>query len=264
MIVVLLLMSGSTAALATNFLMEDFPTEINRFTYKYQRPLFHNDVETNVFTGFHELSFAIKTGDRLSIVGSLPFAHRGFTDDSQTMVGNFYLGAVWGEDEPDGNSAISLGLYLPMAQKRKGAAALTGIFSEPVRFHLFLRDVMTLHVNGLLYNKTPSGYYFRGEFGAEYSKYVGGGYSGGEMSLRYGAGFGYEKKGYSFGAELVGYWLVTANVVSFSDGQFNVVSLGGEFRGSVFLPGLYYSIPLNDEYSAIVDGVLGFRVRMMF
>jgi len=264
LVLVLLLMTCSTAALATNFLMEDFPTQINRVTYKYQRPLFHHDVETNFLTGFHELSFALKSGDRLSIIGSLPLAHGGATDESETMVGNIYMGALWGDKDLGGNTAFSLGLYLPTAQFGNNTAAFTGILSEPSRFHLFLRDIMTLHANGLLYKRSSSGLYFRGEFGAEYSNYVGGGGSRGEMSLRYGAGIGYEEKGFSLGVELVGYWLVTANVAQLSDGQFNVVSFGGEFRGSVFIPGLYYSIPLNDEFSDFVDSLLGIRVRTMF
>ena len=80
--------------------MEDFPTQISRFTYKYQRPLFHQDVDTDLLTGFHELSFAINAGDRISIVGSLPLAYRSFSDDSQTAAGNLYLGARWGEKNP--------------------------------------------------------------------------------------------------------------------------------------------------------------------
>jgi hypothetical protein len=62
--------------------------------------------------------------------------------------------------------------------------------------------------------------------------------------------------------EIAGYWAVSADTDQISDAMFHMISVGGEYHGSVLSPGLYYSIPTNDSFESFLDGVLVIRLRI--
>jgi hypothetical protein len=187
----IMLVALPSVCLANNFLLEDYPATQTTFTYRYQRPNFKQDADIDLLNGFHELSLQAPLGGRVALVALLPLAHFGLGGDSRSdgewAVGNFYLGARWGEHEVGGNTGFSAGVSLPTAETGKNQASYMGFISGSHWPQSFASDTVTLHTNVLYRYNNPSGLYVSGEIGPEAYVNTGGGGGGGgdtEFALR--------------------------------------------------------------------------------
>lgn len=252
---------GAADVAAMTMQLEDQPDGRPAILYRFQKPYFAETIDTELFTGYHELQAQIPLSERFCLVTSLPVARvfAGY-EPHRTLLGNVYLGI--NQRTSPGGPAVSAGLFLPTAGDSHRQEGLVAVLSDPHHFQRFYPDLLTLHLGVAQEFTTRDGLYVRGELGPDVWLPVGDNTGGdAELLVRYGLGIGLSGARWSGGAELVGWVIATSEDASFSESSSHMVSFGVEYRGDAVTPGVFASLP-TDEAFDLVDWLLGIRCRV--
>jgi hypothetical protein len=254
-----LLGSGDVPAITMQ--LGDQPDGRATVLYRFQRPYFAGEVDTELFTGYHEIQGQVPVSERICVVMSLPVARVfGGFESNRTILGNVYLG-INQRLSPRG-PAVSAGAFLPTAGDTHREEGLVAVFSDPHHYHRFYPDLLTLHLDVAQSFVARSGMYVRGELGPDLWLPVGD-RSGrdAELLLHYGIGVGMRGARWDGGVEFVGWFIATAGRATFSEASSHVVSVGVEYKGDAVTPGVFASLP-TDEAFDLVDWLLGVRLKV--
>lgn len=251
--------SASLAAMTMQ--LEDQPDGRPTLLYRFQKPYFAETIDTELFTGYHELQAQIPLSERFCLVTSLPVARVfGGREPNRTLLGNAYIG-IHQEFSP-GGAALNAGAFLPTAGDSHGSEGLVAVFSDPHHYQRFYPDLLTLHLDVAQSYVARSGLYLRGELGPDLWLPVGDD-SGGdaELLVRYGLGIGLSGARWDGGVEFVGWFIATAEDASFDEASSHVLSFGVEYKGDAVTPGVFASLPTDDFFEP-VDWLLGVRFKV--
>jgi len=105
------------------------------------KPNFEGEPNLTFVSSVIFVSGRFMIGDAIAIAGELPISHFGDDNDSETMIGNPYIGLEF--RKPDGTFFIELGGRIPIAPDDKLGAALLGAFTDFDRLEALLPDVVT-------------------------------------------------------------------------------------------------------------------------
>lgn len=253
---------GSVDASAMTMQLGDRPDGRATILYRFQRPYFAQDIDTELFTGYHEIQAWAPGSGRFCAVFSLPLAR--VTDGrlrQRTILGNAYLGIHIDKPSPHG-LAVSAGAFLPTAGESYGAESLVALLSDPHHYHRFYPDLLTLHLDVAQEFVAQNGLYVHGELGPDLWLPVGD-TAGRDVELiaRYGIGVGRAGARWDCGVEFVGWSIVTSEGPVFGEASSCMLSVGVEYKGDGVTPGVFASMPTADAFAA-VDWLLGARLKV--
>lgn len=247
---------------AQTFIFQDQAEDRTKLGLRFLRPNPADEDNLSTFSGSYDLYINAPLSSRLNLVGSIPFnSFAAEGEDSESGIGNVYVGLQTRSD----NSAekgmnLSLSVFLPTASEEKGEAHFTGVFTNFYEFQRSLPEVLTVYSNFAYHYRQLGGGMLGVEIGPQLI--IPTGQDGGDTELfgHYGLAGGVSLAKVAIFAELLGVFIVTEDVEDFGDRFEHFVDFGAQLTGSVVRPGLFYMLPLHNDFQDIIDGTLGIKV----
>jgi hypothetical protein len=199
-------------------------------------------------------------GSRVNIVGAVPFnAFSAEGTDGESGIGNIYLGAqARPGNSVDNGMNISLGVYLPTASEKKGEAHFLGFLTNFHELQRSLPELLTIYGNFAYHYRQIN----RGMFGFEIGPQLLVPTERGDAELfgHYGLSGGLPLTNAAFFAELLGVFIISEDVEDFGNRFTHSLAFGAQLTMSQVRPGLFYMLPLDDDFKDFLDGTLGLKV----
>jgi hypothetical protein len=151
-------------------------------------------------------------------------------------------------------SVFSLGFYLPTSAEE---IQFMGILTHLEKVYRYTPDLLTFYGNYGYFKSFNSGIRLGLEVGPDISFPWESTAGDIELYFHYGVTAGYSGKYFMLNAELQGLVIITEEADELSDRFVHSVNLGASYVGDMFTAGVFYKIYLKEQYSDIVDGVLG-------
>jgi hypothetical protein len=251
------LASGSISA-QTN-LFEKIPGETAQFNLRFMRPSFSQDADLSALSGIYDLMVNVPIDDGWSGAASLPYIASSFGEGgSQNGIANIYLGVQHLlKMENRQTSVFSLGFYLPTAADD---AQFMGIVTHVEKMYKYTPDELTFSGNYGYFKSFQSGIRLGLEVGPDISFPWESTAGDIELYLHYGAAAAYMGRHIMLNAEVQGIVIVTEEADELSDRFVHSVNFGTGYIGDSFTAGIFYKIYLKEQFSDIVDGVLGINL----
>lgn len=257
-------------AAAEWLILEDLPGDKTKLSLRFLHPNFKEPGDLTFFSGVYDFSIRKPLGDKLNIIGTLPFSTTRAGGESESGIGNIYMGIQYSlKSTADTKAHVSLGVFLPTVPKDKPSIGIMGIFSDYCHFPKYLKESVTIYGNAA-YHRTLSSAFM---FGLEVGPYIimstsSDNYEGDielyddktELFLHYGISCGFLAKYVTLTAEFAGVMIVTEKVDDFSDRGFNVIAVGAQWNRGSIRPGIFYKFYLDTYMKEIMHGVLGIKV----
>jgi hypothetical protein len=203
----------------------------------------------------------LPTGDAMSFVAELPYSRGEVGGDSESSIGNPYLGMEYAP-RPTG-PRVELGLRAPLASDDDILPVIVGFYSDVERQEAFIPDLVTVRL-GVHYRHaaTPDSriawdlrlvpsVWIPTESDAENEGFLG-----------YGGMVRYEGDDVRFGGGLTGRWNMTSDGGDFGEASFHQLDLAADFLRGPVRPGLQLKLPLDDSLD-LVDTVFGLSVTIL-
>ncbi len=249
---------------AQSFILQDPPVDKTRFSFQYLRPDFKGDDSLSFFSGAYDLTVSIPVGSQLNIVGALPFATLGVEDETESGIGNIYLGLRHRlKSTAEKGLSLSLGVFLPTMPEDKWSVFLMGVYSNYYEFQKYMPNVLTVYGNVAYHHIKSEGLMLGMEIGPKLAIPTKDSEGDTELFLHYGLSAGFRTGGVAFKAELAGIGIITEEADNFGDRFVHMLAFGVQWvRGSI-RPGIFYKIYLKEELRDIVSGVIGIKLDVI-
>ena len=229
-------------------------------TWEFLKPNFSGDDRTSFLTSANFLSCRVRV-QKIAVVADIPFAHYGLdvegADVGDDAIGNPYIGVELSSGE---NFFVELGARLPLApddNSDENIAVLVGILTDYVdRVEAFAVDAIPIvgAVNYLYRN--PSGLGFRLRGGPSLLMATGE-RNEAEAYILYSAQLGYFGPVVNFSGGLSGRWWVTSDLDGFGEQTLHQFVFALGFTPGVVQPSVNIRLPLDQDFSDMLDWVLG-------
>jgi hypothetical protein len=262
-------------AAAEWFILEDLPGEKTKLSLRFLHPNFKEPGNLTFFSGIYDFSIRKPLGDKLNIIGTLPFSTMRAGGESESGIGNIYMGIQYSlKSTAETKAHVSLGVFLPTVAKDKSSIGIMGVFSDYCHFPKYLTESVTIYGNAAYHRILSSEFML----GLEVGPYViistssdNDDYEGdielyddkAELFLHYGISGGYLSKYVTLTAEFAGVMIVTEKVDDFSDRVFNVIAVGAQWNRGSIRPGIFYKFFMETYMKEIMNGVLGIKVDII-
>ncbi len=247
---------------AQNFVMQPRAEEKAKIGLRFMHPNFSRASGLSTFSGAYDLHVNVPISARFNFVGSVPFNAFSIEDfNSESAIGDIYLGLqTRGASSSQGSSA-SFGVFLPTASEEKIFPAVFGLNTNFHEFQRVLPDVLTIYTNLAYQHRETNGPMFGLEIGPQLLIPTENG-SDVEMFAHYGVSGGFQFTNVALFAELLGIAIITesAEDLDFGDRFTHSIDFGAQLTGYSVRPGVFYMIPLDEDFSEDLDGVLGIKV----
>ena len=225
------------------------------------RPVFKRDADLSTLSGVYDFSLNIPLSETLNIVGSVPYVTFAFGDnDAESGVGNIYIGLQTRSGIKNKKGSVgSFGLFLPTADEEVG---FFGFVTDFYDGHKYASDLLTIYGNFAYYNLSSQGARFGLEIGPNLMIPTKGEGRDTELFMHYGLTAGFQRKTFVLFTELVGLVIISEDVDEFSDRFVHSIVLGGTYIRNVISPGVFYKLYLKEDFSDIIEGVLGIKINI--
>jgi hypothetical protein len=245
---------------AQSFVMQNRAEEKPRIGLRFMRPNFSGDAGLSTFSGAYDFHVNIPVSARLNFAGSVPFNTASGEDvDGESSIGDIYLGIQTRSASADKGASVSFGVFLPTASEEKFLPLIVGLSTNFYELHRSLPDVLTIYTNFDYHNRQTNGPMFGLEIGPQlYIPTEDGGDT--ELFAHYGVSGGVQLTNVALSAELLGIVVITEDYENFGDRFTHFIDFGAQLTGYSVKPGIFYSIPLDDDFRDDLDGVLGVKV----
>ncbi len=208
-------------------------------------------------------TLALPFSERVTFWGELPLAHAGLeeTDQSETALGNPYLGLQ--VRFPNESWFVDVGLRFPAAPDVDQAsflAASTGIFTDPVdRQEAFLPDVLPVTAALNFTPRNASGLTLRLRSGSFiWIPTSGQDEDDTEWGVLVSGQLWYEGSQVRVGGGLSSRIMVSQKG-NFGERSVHQFGLNADLLLHRFRPGVYFRLPLDDDWNDQVDFVFGLK-----
>jgi len=260
-IILAVILSGSAAA--QTFLFKNIPGERPQIGLRYLRPNFKADNEMSTFSGIYDVTLSLPINDRWSIDASLPYTRfsLGEDGDSESFIGNIYAGMQYISKAGNKNTIVSFGAYLPTAESDI-EFFLYGILTNYEDMFKYYPDAWTLYGNFAYFNIEKGGARLGLEIGPDLLIPTGDADDDTEFLMHYGLTAGYQGERFMAAVELIGLAMITEDLDDFGDRFAHSISFGASYISPHFAPGVFYKLYLRDEFTDLVDGVLGVKLEV--
>jgi hypothetical protein len=257
---------SAQALVAQTFLFQSQAENRTKVGLRFLRPNFAGNSNLSTFSGTYDLWVnAPVGGSRLNLVGAVPFnAFSADATDSEgeSGIGNIYLGAQARlGNSTDMGMNISLGVYLPTASEKKEDAHFLGLLTNFHELQRSLPEVLTIYGNFAYHYRQINRGMFGFEIGPQLLVPTGELSGDAELFGHYGFAGGFPLANVTFFAEVLGVFIISEDVEDFSD-RFNYsLALGAQLTAARVRPGLFYALPMEQNFFAPTDGTLGLKVE---
>jgi hypothetical protein len=253
----------AASLLAQTFLFQSQTENRAKFGLRFLRPNFAGDSKLSTFSGTYDLWVSAPVGrTRANFVATVPFnAFSAEGADGESGVGNIYIGtqARLG-DSTDWGMNVSLGVFLPTASEKKASTHFLGLLADIYELQRSSPQTLTIYGN-FAYHYRQVG---RGMFGVEIGPQllIPTGELEGDAELfgHYGLAAGFPLDHVALFAELLGVFIISEDVDDFGDRFTHSLAFGAQLTTSQVRPGLFYMLPLDDDFNDFLDGTLGLKV----
>ncbi|MCP5050959.1 MAG: hypothetical protein GY940_27595 [bacterium] len=258
---------------SAGFLLEDSSSGQFNLGLRFFHPNFEAGNNFSALSGTYDISLSVPLSRGLSIKGVLPVATVSSDGESESEVGNIYVGLqkrlMAGRSQ---SLSISAGVFLPtLGDFDNLSASVMGFYSNYLEFFKYMPETMTFYGNVSYYRGNRSGLMFGFEAGpyvvtdqSEFGDTV--------ILLHYGVTAGYRASSVLLKAEFAG-------IATFEDGglgvpftstanepgkTFNAVAFGLQWNYRNLRPGLFYKLYLREDMRDVVKSVVGFKLDISF
>lgn len=274
-----LMLLGAASTAAQTFYMTPMPETRPRLSFRFLHPTFkeYRGPDATSLSGGYQLAVSIPMSKAFEFVASMPLFRESFkitfTDESgfpvsegtisESALGNLYVGVQ--SRIPLGDqimSSASLGFYLPTAKERYKyyATIYSRMATEALELRSFLANAVVCYTNYAVRMQTPGqvGGIFGIEAGPEL--FIPTEHGDPELLAHYGLSIGIRFPHGAAIGELLGLALITEDLYAFAEQFDHFAAFGAQVTDWPVRPGIFYQIPLDDEYRYNMKGVLGIKV----
>jgi hypothetical protein len=255
---------------AQGFQLDGPQPEKTELGIRFLHPDFEYAEGLSLLSGLYQFTVNIAVSPKVNLVGSVPMGTLGGDDmEAQTGIGNIYAGIQYKLKETDRNSAsLSLGVYLPTANKDKPMSSFMGMCANYSRCFQFMPEVVTVSMNLTYYHNyqvDEEGWFWGSELGPHLLIPKEEDYYNDEMELfvHYGLTGGYRFKLVEIKAEYTGIGIITEKVDDLGDRFYSEIILGAKWNRGHVRPGVFYKINLNQDIRDVVRGAFGISFDFM-
>ena len=259
----ILVIAVSGSAAAQTFMFKSIPGENPKIGLRYLRPSFDSDPDMSIFSGIYDLRMNLPINDRWSLDASFPYTHYSIGEDSESenFIGNIYAGMQYLNKKGGTSHTVSFGVFIPTAEDDLGNLFF-GAFTNYEEIFKYYPDAWTLYGNYSCINVSSGGLRLGLEIGPDLLIETGDGDNDTEFFMHYGLTAGYRGERFAALTELIGLGMFTGDADEFSDRFMHSIDFGVSYISPRFMPGIFYKIYLKDDFSDIVDGVLGINLEV--
>ena len=263
-VLAVLLLTALSAA-ATNDMFQVPPAGQAAVGLRFMRPSFDIPVDLSTFSGMFDLYASVPMSPRWSLLLDLPYvryAPDGY--DSESAIGNMFLGVRFVDSLPNGSNAFTLGVAPPMADRDDAAVLLLSGVANYHEIYKYAVDYLTAYFAASLDRVMATGAFLDLEIGSMFMIYTGSGSADTEAYLRYAGSVGYRNELIELRGGIMGLFLMTEDMDEFTDKLWNDLMFKGSLVGGLFRPSIFYRLPLKEEIKETLNGDLGVQVEFVF
>ncbi len=238
----------------------------NTVAIEILKPNFDGDDGTKFLTSAWFLSSRWRVSPSLRIVGELPFAYASVKDpflggsESAAAVGNPYVGIEVGSR--DSRVSFDFGVRAPLADEDQDIALATGLAADLDRWEAFLPEVLPITGIVSYRYRDPSGFGIRFRGGPALWLNVGESDADPELFALYSGQVMYENRRVSLAGGLSGRAIVTEGDLDFGQRTIHQLGLGAAVALGQVRPGIQLLVPVDDEWSDLVDYSVGLTLSV--
>lgn len=256
----------AASLVAQTFLFQSQGANRAQAGLRFMRPNFEGDSKLSTFSGTYDFWVnAPVGGSRVNLVGAVPFNVFSAEDvDGESGIGNVYLGAQARLSQSlDQDMNISFGVFLPIASEQQGMAHSIGALADFYELQRSSLQTLTIYSNFAYHYRQINRGMFGFEIGPQLLIPTGDLEGDAELFGHYGLAAGFPLRDAAFFAELLGIFIITEDVGDFGDRFIHSLAFGAQLTASQVRPGLFYVLPLDDEFKLFLDGTLGLKVDLV-
>jgi hypothetical protein len=225
------------------------------------KPYFEADVDFSAFSGIYDLYANIPVRSNLNIVSSLPYSTYADDEESESEVGNLYIGLQMRQaSHKNKSSIISFGAFLPTAGEDDFSINFLSALANYYQLEKYLPNTLTIYGNYSHHIVQSRGGLVNFEIGPNILIPTKDDDDETELLMHYGISGGFQFTNFAVLAELVGLVIISEDVDDFSDRFIHTLAFGGQWTGSAVRPGIFYKIYLKEDFRDFIDGVLGIKL----
>lgn len=211
------------------------------------------------------LSGRYPISDKTLFVVDLPIVHASYKSNnfngSETSIANPYIGAEM--RRLGSRSSVEIGFRLPVISDDRPLASSSGRVTDYDRYEAFLPHIIAITGKGnfrWISASNKLGACLR--FGPTIWLSTQG--AGGEMFFDYTMQASYMVRKVLLTSGLTGRFFASRNFGDFSNRFVNQIGIAASGESGSFRPGIYFRIPLDEDYLGAIDFVLGLNVGITF
>lgn len=264
-------------ASAQAFMLEDWPADRARITFKYLHPnlthiLYQNDLSVYSGNYYLSLNLPVKGNPRLNLEATLPLLVNHLKTEPiygkqrETMIGSLYLGFQYKlkSTTPKKGTTLSAGVYLGTTPDNKYDTYFMALYTNFIGFAGYQAHELIPTFNIASYRVLG---HFR--FGWEAGPAIlfeteNAGYIDPFLYLHYGVFGSFQTAYVTLRAELAGFMIVAGDKEHLNmSPDTNTVAVGAHFNRGRFRPGVFYKKCLVAKNRREVKDVLGFQIQFL-
>jgi hypothetical protein len=203
------------------------------------------------------LSSRVPFSNNFHLVSEVPFSSVSFKSESESAIGNPYVGVeIGGEDLP---IFVELGIRLPLASEDKPLGAAAGFSADIDRLEAFAQKVVPASAMINFYHESDTGFQFRLRGGTtlsvKYDAAPGEGESHEFIGYSAQAGYRFERLGFMVGFS----GRANLSTEDLNYGQRSLHQLGFNLSAELgkLRSGLLLRLPRDDDLKSSLDAVFG-------
>jgi hypothetical protein len=223
-----------------------------------------DDTDENFPTAAWYAAARLPLGKPTMFVFELPYSHGDIEGESESSIGNPYLGIEYAP-KPSG-LLLEFGGRIPLASDDKLLPFVVGYLTDVERQEAFVPDQVTVRL-GLHYHHAAQpasriAYDFR-FVPSVWAKTSDQFLAESELFFGYGAWMRYESDDVRVGGGLTGRWNVTNDGADFGEASFHQFDLGADFLRGPVRPGVLLKLPLDQDLRSTLNSVVGVSVTVL-
>ena len=243
---------------AQTYLFQGLPQPKPQLSLRFMHPDFKYGSDLSTLSGIYDLSVNIPISQKLNLVASFPYMTFKVNENSESGVGNIFMGLQTYRELSKGASSVgSFGLYLPTAGE--DYSGLLGAFTHYIGYPKYVNDLLTFYGNYAYVSRTPKGFRLGLEIGPNIVIPIDDG-GDTEVLAHYGFTFGFQDENFAVLSELMGLVIITEEADDFGDRFLHSLDFGFTYLRYSVKPGIFYKLYLKEDFSDMVEGVLGIKV----
>jgi hypothetical protein len=271
------ILKGCTILLAIVLFFENVHAQISAYDasdriqigFSFQKPFIKsNNTTISALSGIYQLSAKIPLGEKVNIVGNLPYLLYKYEDNfdyynfsgEDNSIGNLFVGLQfipkWTAER---SSWATIGVYLPTADEKVGYMGMLMDYYDDLNFY---PNTIGVYFNYAQEKMRDEGFCYRWDLGPNIAIPSKKNQSSTQVFVHYAVSPGVKISSLLLNAEFKGTLILSGNANTFTDRLLNQLGFGAQWIGPSVTPKVFYRIYLKEAFREIISGVLGIGVTV--